>query len=750
MKQSKTLFFLFSFALVFFELAFASQLEDAYNKYRQGDYEGANQILESLLQQKPDAKDMYQMKEALGFKALLEMSQNQRLKSNIQLVQAYSWKYGRKQFKNPRRIAYYIRSFLEDDTTRHKSLPNLLAAGQYAVPGLVQYLKSDQDQLSKSSLAFQALVRMGREAVPPLCATTFSKDPLLLSRIVRILSQIGDKRSIPYLLRLQRNQSSPIILEEIKLALAKPNLQAKEDFCRSFIREACRYAKLDYGVAFEGMASDGLLWVWNSQKEILENPNELKQNFEFRPSYPNKLWHLFKANLMISELTQIELNQNEWEAANACKLAIWASLENLSQQLLKDEKVSPDLKKKLSRFIKFKTQKLELAYSLGVQTYLQALQLSLTTFPTSTSARLIKIISNYNTKNILNFAIHSYLDPKSDHTLSPLQQALLSPNDLVRYRAAIAITKSHPSLDVPDKHLIFGLLMDAMNSIDEKTVLLVSEKNQNSEKMQTMLEDLGYFVYAETTGPAALASLHQFPVKNIILLHPNLKGDMSSLDFINRLQSSTSTKNIPLGILSSDDQKEAHRVMFEDYAGQLLLAEESPNLIKEKLLYLESTQNQKLSVSMSQPISYEALQALQLLNLEVLLTINNSLVQQLSHVLEAGKHREASLLLTLDLLSKFEDQASFAIPMLLKKLAASETSEEYHRAILKSFLSIAKSNPKVRSLMIKDLRSNHLSFETRKLIATYLSREQFDMNINEKNEFQKLFFNQMHSVKQQN
>ena len=177
----------------------ATLLEDAWNEYQQGEYIKAQEILGQILKNKENKEDIYNMHEALGVRALTEMSQNRYLQNHMKHIKRISSVFENKKFRNPRRLDFYIQSYLEDDSTRHKSLPNILLAGSFAVPGLIKFLHSSESDIVKRSLAYQAIRDMGKNAIPSLLEATWVDDDIQLINIARLLINFLSESSSDFL-----------------------------------------------------------------------------------------------------------------------------------------------------------------------------------------------------------------------------------------------------------------------------------------------------------------------------------------------------------------------------------------------------------------------------------------------------------------------------------------------------------------------------------------------------------------------
>ena len=108
-KMLKPSFLISGFALgLGLYQAQSADMESVYNKYLQGDYIHAQSELEEIIQANPSTEELFKMKEALGMRAVLELSQNQYLQDSMKIFNSGSWQHERAQFKNPRHFCILI------------------------------------------------------------------------------------------------------------------------------------------------------------------------------------------------------------------------------------------------------------------------------------------------------------------------------------------------------------------------------------------------------------------------------------------------------------------------------------------------------------------------------------------------------------------------------------------------------------------------------------------------------------------
>ena len=735
----------FKSCLTLASLAFLNQgvqgadLEDVYQSYLQGNYIEAQKSLAEILGTEPKGEELLEMKKRVGMRALLEMGQNQFLRDQMKFFNSVTWQKERSQFKSPRRIKYFIETFMDDDTTRHRSMPNILASGAYGIPHIIDYLKVDNEDIRTRTLAYQLLLNMGSEVVPSLTACTFSEDPILQVNAIRLLTKTRSQRAVPYLLRLKAVSSDRLVQEELAIAFETLNVPMEDmSIARAYIDEANRYLAELEGVPQEAVESDRVLWVWDKDSKTLVADNPLGFSFEYQPQYPLSLWALFKAELMHRQFSDLMTSDvAEKQAVQAAALCTWVAQEHRIQELLKNTEISgiQSIEDALKSFLEFRSEKLTVAHWMGTGVLLQALDMSERAFPPHVAARILRMIAGYQPKGVEIEQISSFV---SGESLSPLVDGLSHREELVRYWSAIAIARCDRGLMVGESKLVVDLLRQAIDEVGISSVLLVSKPTPDAEQVQAKLQDMGYLVEMVATEGAAMMGLSSYPSKDMVIVDPDFGYGNDGLALINALRKDPKGKDLPIVILSDEERSPKHVITFQEQAQQMIFGSDSSETLRGKFSDLDMDRYDVTGPDMAGDVSHEALNALALLDIEAI-RAHATLVPHLTHLIKAPYQPESSQVLAIRTLRKMGPLAASATPELLAKL---EQDKElaYQIVVLHALLEISKSNENVRQKLY-DIVTNPSSPESfKQMAASYLSGEGDALSAQERLDFQKTFF----------
>lgn len=720
----------------------AKDLEKIYGHYLQGDYQRAQSELEVLLENGPTASELVDMKKKLGSRALLEMSQNELLRKSMRVFNAKTWQRERSRFKSPRRIRFFIEQFMDDDGTRHKSMPNILAAGSYAVPFLLDYLKVSNDDVVKRGLAYQLLLNMGKEIVPSLLASTFSEDGMLVTSIVRLLGKLNDDRSIPYLLRLQEVSEIAVVREEVALALGQYGVDLKSesapDLARIVVREVDRYLSGGESVHYESIDADGVLWQWNFKRDALEAYDPLQLDFEYQPQYPMSLWALLRAEQIHQEFSEMSFGDEASQAIHASTLCVWLQQEQRLRGLLasegeQDVGVSAEA---LSVFLKHRSADMALVHWLGSDVLLQALDMSMQNpVAEKISARLLRMIAAYRPLGIAAKGIISY---KTGQRVFPIVEGLSNGNEMVRYWSAIAIANCHRDLNIDEAALVVSLLEQAVDEIGLPTVLLMAGETESVGFFQSKLEGMGQFVVRHDHSGSGLKALSRYPSKDMVILDPSFSDSNTVQEFVGQLRAQPYGASVPLVVLSENAMVDEYRLAYQGQAQEMVLFGDSVDVLGEKLSKVKSGSQQVVGRDLAAELSLEALKALSGLD-DKLLKRHPSLVEHLSEMLAAPHQPESSKEVAVGVLGKMGSVASSSVSVLLAMLEK-DAAPQYKLAVLNALLSVSDGSERVRDRLYRIMVDPGNPESFRRTAATYLSVHQEQLSAEERRGFKRSFF----------
>jgi CheY-like chemotaxis protein len=716
----------------------AMDLESVYQKYLQGNYIEAQSDLDAILGREPNGEELLEMKKRVGARALLEMSQNQFLSEKMQVFNAVTWQKERSQFKSPRRIKFFIENFMRDDSTHHKSLPNILASGSYAVPFLIDYLKVDNEDIETRTLAYQILLNMGHEAAPALRACTLSDDPMLQLNSVRLLGKLKSHRSVPYFLRLRDKTETPLVKEELEQALAAVGVSEDLSAVRSYIDEANRYlAELD-GVPQEALAVDRVLWTWDDASESLMVFNPLGLNFEYRPQVPLSMWGLLRAELMHLEFGDLESQDaHEAQAIQAASLCTWVIQEHRVQELLKNPDVSGlgDTEDQFKAYLEFRSQKLTVAHWVGQGVLLQALDMAHHQFSATTAARIYRMMAGYQPVGISSVAITSFL---TGEELNPLIAGLTHREELIRYWAAVTISRCDKSLELAEADLVVDLLSQAIDEVGIPSVVLVSKPTPDAEKVAAHFRDMGYLLEMVDDHTEALTSLRTYPSKDMIIIDPDFGYGDDGLDLVNDIRLDPKGKDLPIVILSDETRSPKHVITYQEQAQQLILGSDSIAVLKSKIADIEKVGYDVTGPDMAADVSFESLNAIALLEIPCLANYPN-LVPHLINVMSAPYQPEAHQIMAIRGLRKLGPLAAAATSPLLAKLDE-DRDLSYQLVVLHALLKVSASHESVRAKLYSIVTDPSSPDSFKQMAASYLSQDGSRLSLEERTEFRKTFF----------
>lgn len=725
---------------LFVSTAMAGPLEDAYQKYQQGRYEEAHQDLNSIIDSQPTPEEAYNMQENIGLRAFLDMAQNQFLSTGIRRLSYISWQFERNQFKSARRVDYYLEAYLNDKSVRAKALANLVASGEYSIPGLVENLGQKQVDVVKRGLSYQALLRIGREAVGGLVVATYSEDTILLVNIIRLFGEFLDPRSLPYLARLNEVHQDEIVRRELARVLAMFPDISETNSNLLLIAEANRYIREDQAAIVESLTCDGLVWSWNTDEKRLEAVNLLGQEYEFLPSLPPNLWPLFRAEMIQHELQRFNGALNESVFARASLLAAWAAQENRVSELLRDTERSKvdKMKEPLQKFLQRRELEVEVMQWAGTETLLTAIDMAARGFDPFVAARLLQVATVYHPPRLLEMRVISFIDGVERN---PVLDALDHKHELVRYWAAIAAGRADPALAVESQPLIIDLLAQAADEVYINSVLLVSEPSQEAEGLKKALSEIGYKVYHENSGFDGLNALREFPSKDFVIVAQGLMQNLSSIEFVTRLKKDYKGHDLPLAIFAAEAEKPAAMAAFQDHSQQLILHGEMGEVLKEKMEELKRHRKEIVSSFRKDivlKVSLEALGTMKALD-DGILRSYPVVVNHLNDLLSNPFHEREHEVAAIQVLAKFGELAFSTTPVLLDKLWDKTEDHAYQLEILATMRYTSRTHPKAREALYKLVSNHAVERSIRIQAASYLGLDTDQSAEEEKRVFQRPF-----------
>ncbi|MFW6158931.1 MAG: HEAT repeat domain-containing protein, partial [Planctomycetota bacterium] len=190
-----------------------AKYQEAVRAIKAGDYEEATERLDEVLALNPSSTEALELRNLTETEVIIQALTKgpQPLRKKMLGLLQLAAEAERQRLTDRGRIKGAIEDLLGGFEVRHKAYVTLVSAGRYAVPLLVDKLLATEDPDYKKYRVrcTIALMRIGEEAVIPLCTALRSRSGSLRQDIVFALGEIGDPRAVPYLLRTAQSDPDP-------------------------------------------------------------------------------------------------------------------------------------------------------------------------------------------------------------------------------------------------------------------------------------------------------------------------------------------------------------------------------------------------------------------------------------------------------------------------------------------------------------------------------------------------------------
>lgn len=337
----------------------------------------------------------------------------------------------------------------------------LLAAGEYAVPALLQQITGGRDQ--RLSLASADLIRqIGPQAVTPLCEALPHIGNATAQRVVTdLLGDLGYPHAAPFLMELVRNDStSRAVRESAQRAIGRLNMQDRDAaLSQQYTRLARQY--------FDGAES-----LFAFPLEATNNVWRYDQFIGLTPvAVPTEVYGQVMAMRMARRALGVDQNN-----MSAISLYVAANLkrqndlpQGAADPIFGDEGYSPAF----------------YATVYGTRTSLDVLGLALDIQDTQLVRDAIGALS----KTTGGSNLFTYGGGRQ-----PLLEAMRYPDRRVQYEAALTLARALPQQGFAGDYTVVPLLASAIRTGGTLFALVVGDDEEDRRDMANRLEGLGFEV----------------------------------------------------------------------------------------------------------------------------------------------------------------------------------------------------------------------------------------------------------------
>lgn len=386
--------------------------------------------------------------------------------------------------RNPDEILKNIGLLKGVQRARILAQERLVAAGEYAVPLLLQSLLQNQDFEARSQ-AETVLVHMGEQAVTPLSTAVTGLTPEQQQLVVGILGQIGYRTALPYLYDVMSTTSSPPVRQACDRAIQRIGAPGSTDPSDLYeqLGEAY-YADKPELISFPG---EQFQILWNYNPTIGLVPTAIR----------SEVFNEAMAMRMGERSLTIRPQGND------AALSLWLA-SNFNREIQQPAEYDNPAYPKGRRGAMY------FAVAAGAGPCESVLARGLETRNTQLARRAIAAVDQ-------NAGVNAILwTGQSQH--APLVDALNYPNRRVQYEAALAMGKAQPQKTFPSAERVVPIMASAIRDAGARFAAVVSPNREIGNTIRKTLEKDGFTVLpVSDTLPSLAQPIAEAPGVDLIV-----------------------------------------------------------------------------------------------------------------------------------------------------------------------------------------------------------------------------------------
>jgi len=428
-----------------------------------GKFQRADSYAQKLLANHPDPLEVLKFADehTNSLKTLILLVNNVEVSSSANKVLELIHEGELLRRQNPQRIKINIDKLGGDPQTEFHAINRLRESGEYAIPWLVRTLQ-DKTKARLQNRIIRMLPRMGKEAVNPLVISLAMDDHDTMQFVVRTLGEISYPQALPYLLAvLERPSTTAELKEEVNKAIMQimsSNPAASVGSASDSFLELARQYYTDHGSVKADPRNDfANVWYWaEGRLQRTEVPrtifNEImtmrcsEQALKLNPGADQAIGLWLAANIRREAELGMDVESTESDPVSAA---------------------DPTKEDSFPRSAYF-------ARAAGARYCHMVLDLAMehsepaVALGAITALRLVAGATN--------------LIGTEDYK-QPLVLALTFPDQVVRIKAALALTHALPSEPFAGSDRVMPVITEALSQTGKKYVLVIDPDEQNLNRI---------------------------------------------------------------------------------------------------------------------------------------------------------------------------------------------------------------------------------------------------------------------------
>lgn len=555
------------------------------SSFEEGDYAEAKDAFNQILSMRPGSSA------ALWMRKEADIGQFARMKSKNELAPVAdrfidmmneALREKRRQVKN---MEETLLDFQSDDLqTYGKALNRIVGHGSYAVPHLLQFLtltgEKNQRIVARTTMAIS---EMERDAVPPLVAALNTDNSLLKSRIVGLLQQVGDRRAVPALVTIARQNGSDTPLaqtaEKALKAITGKNSAGLPSPAGAYANLAEDYLyERHEKVGYLDLAN-GDLWDWNPDAE------KLKNKLVYR-TYPSYIYFLRQGANVALEGLRVKPNDMRLQTlllalqtVQMTRCELFSSEDYLTR--MGGESLDEGTTEVASELLsQFEEKWPMLARVSSPEVVGRALEETMSMGDSRSSLRLLNLLADKPALSVEN---------GGDSLLAALDYG----DKNIRYTAATAAMNQWP-LGAPQRSDdVVRVMSAALQQATAKTALLVFDNFNARNHVAHVLRGMGVTtVGSKANTPEINSSLNMQPAIDAVFLTANV-GQGKFRRVLKGLKDDVRLEGVPIYVITDPSTASVSVPQDEAIKGQISLGQvKSPDfksMVTDQLLERSNT-----------------------------------------------------------------------------------------------------------------------------------------------------------------
>ncbi|MGE3166211.1 MAG: HEAT repeat domain-containing protein [Planctomycetota bacterium] len=538
----------------------AALLDEGLSLYEQRRLDEAEKKMEQALLLDIGAEEAYTWLERIGLEKALEMARKggQTIEGQISTLIRLSAVETRRRERDADAVREVLASYFGSTDFMERTraiMKGVSMHGVYLLPGLVERLSAPEIDTRVSAIS--AITKISDDAVLPLCQALHHTESSVLLGVIASLKKIGNDAAIPSLSWLSATTDDLVVKGAADAALEALDgdmMARKSTAYDLLVAEAGRYFR---DTTYMTRTYHDPL-IWTLQDGVLTYQDVAA-------------WRLneLRAEQLLAVAMTLDSGAAPARVLNACsKFAQYAEFQGVRDLLASRVAAGQEDESKLTELRAQELDMNRIRYqfpaSQPVEILLGALSRALDERRGEVAVEVLQTLRDAVT-----------LGNREAQLPAEVQRALSYEHRGVRFAAAETASRMNPvAVTQEDSQLVVQNLCEGLTEAGIRVALLIVPNEDDSLLIAGTLRKSGVLSFTERTGWDGVERAKSFPPEDLIIVAAGMAGGKSptgmltlgTAEVINRLRADFRTKDIPILVLSSDEQYTANQTVYLDEA----------------------------------------------------------------------------------------------------------------------------------------------------------------------------------------